>query len=710
MDPYAPCPCGSGKKLKFCCQEIVGEMEKIERLQENNQPRMALQLLEKIEKSHPENSWIATHKGLALIDDQRSDEAAESLLRFLHTDPNHPFANAIYAIASYNAEGYPESKKAVHRAFRRSIRQFPELVATLAASIAGNYLAEASYMAAREHMAFALRIGNDEQRRQSVLALLELDGDSAIPYPMRGAHRLPEFGDDGGADATRKARKLAACGCFQEAADMLESDADGSSSPQVQHAIGLLRAWDGDESAAAAALHRAGDAYEDFEQGVECETLAQLLEQMLDENTAKMRLRRYRIESVSQLLTVLDSTNRLERVVQVEEPQKQDGDPVARYLVLDRDLPSESELGELTSETTPQSLARVTIFDKSDDDPALVFVTALEGEPLQKSVELLETASGDLITPADVEDAEDGEEVEIVGVVPREHLPWFRNYYLPPKTPGVVRRRVQAGHWESIVGDEWINTPQASLDGRSPQDAASDGSDRVKLAAAVHVLDVFCGTRGYICPVSDLRKRLGLPEPEPLELREGQPLTTLSLMELRRLNLESVPEAELFPVMKRALLVRHPGWLYEVMRYALDHEVADQEAPSPQDACGALADLCRDSLRRDEALEWVGRGLELAGGDFEPVLQWKMRELMLRIDDPSDPARDGLLNELWQTYGAKLPQLREHLSELVTVLDIEPPWDTAILTPSGVPGGGVWSAAESGAAAGEKKLWLPGDD
>ena len=120
LDPYALCPCGSGKKLKFCCQDIVAEMEKVERLQENNQPRMALQLLDKMEKSHPGNAWIATNRGLALIHDNRPEEAKTSLAGFLRNSPKHPLANALFGLASLNADGYPECRKAVHRAFLRA--------------------------------------------------------------------------------------------------------------------------------------------------------------------------------------------------------------------------------------------------------------------------------------------------------------------------------------------------------------------------------------------------------------------------------------------------------------------------------------------------------------------------------------------------------------------------------------------------------------
>src|SRR3954469_12605063 len=53
VNPYAMCPCGSGKKLKFCCTDLVGEIEKIHRMIEGEQPRAALRHVEQTLASHP---------------------------------------------------------------------------------------------------------------------------------------------------------------------------------------------------------------------------------------------------------------------------------------------------------------------------------------------------------------------------------------------------------------------------------------------------------------------------------------------------------------------------------------------------------------------------------------------------------------------------------------------------------------------------------
>ena len=53
VDPYALCPCGSGKKLKFCCSDLVGEIEKIHRMIEGEQPRAALRHVEQTLATSP---------------------------------------------------------------------------------------------------------------------------------------------------------------------------------------------------------------------------------------------------------------------------------------------------------------------------------------------------------------------------------------------------------------------------------------------------------------------------------------------------------------------------------------------------------------------------------------------------------------------------------------------------------------------------------
>ena len=37
IDPYSPCPAGTGKKLKFCCADLISEIENIHKMLEGEQ-------------------------------------------------------------------------------------------------------------------------------------------------------------------------------------------------------------------------------------------------------------------------------------------------------------------------------------------------------------------------------------------------------------------------------------------------------------------------------------------------------------------------------------------------------------------------------------------------------------------------------------------------------------------------------------------------
>ena len=48
IDPYAACPGGTGKKIKFCCDDLTGDLEQIDRLVEGDQVSAALEQVERL--------------------------------------------------------------------------------------------------------------------------------------------------------------------------------------------------------------------------------------------------------------------------------------------------------------------------------------------------------------------------------------------------------------------------------------------------------------------------------------------------------------------------------------------------------------------------------------------------------------------------------------------------------------------------------------
>ena len=344
VDIYDPCPCGSGKKFKFCCHGIADEMDRVVRLMEGNQPRVALQQLEILAKKHPKNAWVGTTRGMLLLDLNEGTTARDVLRLTLEDHPDNEMAIVLYAAAMIRAEGFDNAKRALHRAFQRSAKKLPALVGDLASTLAASHASRNHLMAAREHLALALRLAPEERRQQLFVQLLELDGADEITYPQRGSHQLPNItGSDELQKEVRKGQKYAAVGCWSIAADVFTALANATPDrAELWHSAGLCRAWDGDEKNAAEALHRAARHYADMGIAVECETLAQILDENNTNDVIEQCAFRGRVNSVSRLLTALDGQPRIRRL-KVPAESETENPPVAAYLILDADR-SEAEL------------------------------------------------------------------------------------------------------------------------------------------------------------------------------------------------------------------------------------------------------------------------------------------------------------------------------------------------------------------------------
>ena len=715
-DPYNPCPCGSGNKLKFCCADVSVEMDKVERLLGNNQPHMALQAMEKILESHPNSQWTTVCLASTLINADEPEQAKQVLRPLLKQHPEQPVANALYALAAYNADGYPDCKRAAHRAFKQSTQALPDLVGTLTKTIAESLWNDGQVMASRQYMVIAMRLLHDEARREVFENLLELDGDTTIPYPLRGTRQPMDFDDSGAAEKpARLAARLALVGCFDEAAEVLETIAEGHPhDAALAYNIGLFRAWDGDHSAAIVAFRKASNQFDSAADAVECEVLAQCLELTDPDHRAAMRLRRFELSSVSQLLSKLDDAEQFSRVGGAEdETSAEHNAPVARYVFLNRPISEHEAYQEWTWETVPLVEGRIAIFDRDSEDeqPAQVFVIGLEGEELDRTVQSFQTVVGDLAVPT-AQDEIDDPSTDVTGHVPKSELPLRWSGFIPPEAPREISHRTAQQRWDAIVEDIWPMHPLSVLGDRTPTEAAAAGDAAVALEAALVVFDAYADARDYILPVDKLRDRLSLASPEPLVVDEQTNLNSLTVLQIHRLDWSALPGTSFSRLLQRATVLRHSRLLYDALQEALNRPDETSQPQARDRILVTIAGLCGNALKRDEAYHWIEKGRQHAADSdnaFESLLEWKMRELTLRIECPDDPQLKDLLDDLWHHYGAKLPQLREYLVTLVEAASVTAPWETAILTP-GVSSTNAdpWSPAEQ--SGGEKTLWLPGSD
>ena len=709
MDPYTICPCGSGKKLKFCCQPISTEMEKVERLIDNHQPRMALQILDKLAKTHEQNPWVITRQAASLLSDDRAADAKKALLKFLRLRSDHPSANALYAMAMLQCDGLPEARKAIRRAFRFSIAAEPVIVGGLAQYLAEYHWQLEQFMAARQHLVMALQLGNENQREEVLKLLMEFDADPSVPFVFRGGQTIPEYTpSEAAAEKVNKAQRLASVGCWGDAAAQLTEVAEqiDTSSAALWGLIGLYRAWDGEEAAAALALHKSAELdVANFDAAVETEALAQELDRNVPDHCIHLRTTVFDTDAVSRLLSKLDESPLLIKIPPQTPPEDQEQPLAGVYAVLDRvpqELTSDVQLSDLS-----RIVGRISVLDSNPEKalPPRALATGLTGTKLQQTEAALFATVGDLVRRA----TDYPEEGRVVGVERPDDEPMTFDYYMPKAIAAGDRRRLRKAFFDHCWGEGWKTHPLRALEGKSPSQMASDPAAKLKLAASVDCLEAIADDMNSLAPIDEIRNTFGLPVPTPITIQDDDQLQSLSLSQLRYVDLASLSDEQFRMVVQRASMARMCRLTHKLLKTWVEERDGSFKSNDERlMILASLADLTSRSLHDAEALDWNAKARQIVDtlpNAFERVVEWKLRELQLHLGDKDKV--NSIFHELWDVYGAKMPRLRQILGGIVDELGIERPWEQPSIVTAASPTAGLWSPEAPSSTPAGQKLWLP---
>jgi tetratricopeptide (TPR) repeat protein len=101
LDPYAPCPCGSGKKFKWCCEPIYAGIGRAFDQEENGQHETALRIMDEVIAQHPGNPEAYGKKAELLYGHGKVEEADTVLEKAFAINPNYPFGLWLRAMVRY---------------------------------------------------------------------------------------------------------------------------------------------------------------------------------------------------------------------------------------------------------------------------------------------------------------------------------------------------------------------------------------------------------------------------------------------------------------------------------------------------------------------------------------------------------------------------------------------------------------------------------
>ena len=197
LDPYKLCPCGSGKKVKFCCSRDIGqELERVQRMLEGEQRTAVLEKLESLLRKYPDRPSLLTLKAEAELIQHETNGARTTVERLLQVAPENPTAHALSAMLQVLDQNEIQlAVQQLQRAFEVvdaaiTPRMYEALV------MLGMQMAGASLpVAAKGHLQLALALSNAKDKKASTL-LMQLNQSHDIPLLLREPLDLADCPED----------------------------------------------------------------------------------------------------------------------------------------------------------------------------------------------------------------------------------------------------------------------------------------------------------------------------------------------------------------------------------------------------------------------------------------------------------------------------------------------------------------------------------
>ncbi len=631
VDPYSPCPCGSGQKFKWCCHKVEAVAERAQRLFESGQIESAAQTLDEGLRKEPGNAWLLTRKALYLTRSGQPEPAKNAVADVLARNPRHAGAQMLMTRLVLETEG-PAAGVAQ---LQRSLTALPsDLRKTLwgLVKVVGAYLVEASeFPAALRHLRLAQSLDPSAEPDPAISSTLRsIESNPAISPLLKNPDSLSPAPESLSGDARRRfdeALQWANEGQWASAAAAFETlSTDPVAGPQADRNQGFCRLWLADLDAAVAALRRYSAWLGTTTEAVDIEALCQQIPATPGD---------VQVEHVQLVWPIRDrqallETLRADPSIHAEDPAPIDPEEpnavdVDQFTMLDRpeivNAPADLKVDDI-----PRIVGRVFV------GPESVALETFDDGRLDRLADRFTSLVGRAIPPAHPK-------TKIVGKVSRFHLALMWEWLLPDDLDEETSERLSREQARSIIQDVWPETPNPYLNGRTPLRAAADGDAEVPLRAAVFQFALSRESSNEGFDFSDLRSRLKIPaepaiDPATVDIM-SVPISRLSLVPADRLDDESL--VRLYALGRRFALqaVIRAATLALIAR----PEVFEKVGIEPITVYTDLAALASSNGNQAEAFDWIRRGREAdtPAQRARNAPLWDMFEIRLRArsDDPA---------------------------------------------------------------------------
>ncbi|WP_425395598.1 hypothetical protein [Aeoliella sp.] len=714
MDPYTLCPCGSGKKLKFCCSDLIHEIEKIHRMIEGDQPRAALRHVEQTLAKRPGRASLLDLKAMLQMSLEEYDEADATIQEFLKCEPDSPAAHAHHAMLLADRGETTAAVEALQSALERVETNLPQRVLEAIGAVGHALLMSGDVVAARAHLWLyeAIAGGNDHRALELLVRMNQMSG---LPLLLRDRMALRGLPAGHPVKAEMEVvQRMAAAGKWRAAAAQLdELLPDHLDEPLFFYNRALLSGYLADPKNFAAGMRLYARQDIPTDDAVEAEALGQLVDPELRDEAAHAVRIVFELKDEDALVERIADSKLVQNMqLSPEELEGFEGPkPRGYYMLLDREVPEEAE--NLTRDDVPHVLGFVSHFGRQTDRAERLELTTDRDAQFDTTLETLRAQLGDAL----------GEQLEEEDLGDAQHggdaaLSW--RWHLPPNASAKKRRELLREERQVALLERWPNTPRAALGGKTPLEAVGVEELALPLLAAVLLLEQGSNNVGFGETFVELRNKLQLPQHDTIAADEVD-ADTAPVVRISRIDLSALPSDKLTMLYKRCVLVNATDALGYVLREALKRDDFDPSLPRPK-LYEQLFTVEEDS---DKAVAVLDEARAWAKSEGQSCGHWDMLELQLHIADNNSEGANRLLTHLRDEHMEE-PEIAQQMYQLLYMIGAIPP-DAGMgagpgmgAIPSDIPAGaaaqmpaapqgesGIWTPGSETESAGKSKLWTP---
>jgi hypothetical protein len=709
IDPYALCPCGSGKKLKFCCSDSIADIERIHRMIEGEQPRAALRHAEQALAKHPGRASLLDLKATLEISLDELDAARATVEEFVAKHSDSPTAHACRALLltqSDNPDDIRAAAAEVQQALALVERDLPQRLFEALGAVGSALLVAGHIVSSQAHLwLHAVIAPRDDSRARELL--VSLNHYSGLPLLLRDQLRFRPWPDDAPwTAAAQQATRLADHGRWREAVAIVDRlGAEHGAHPALVYNRALLGGWLTDERTLVAGLHAFAQLEVPLEDAIEAEAIAQLLDSECKEKDVDSVVRTYDVNDLDALVTRLASDRRV-AMFQLDPAATPEGQPRPRhtYLLLDRPQPSTG--AGLGRNELPRLVGALALFGRQTDRRERLELTTDKDADYDTTIRILESIAGDTLGGT-------ADEV-VVGHVSPTSLALNRRFHFPADTPPDVRRDIVAEERKASIVDRWAELPRPALQGKSPLEARNDPQLRIPLLASVLILEQAGGLRTQDGAFDELRQKLGLPSVASIELPDGNG-HTLPLVRVTRVDVTKISDDDLVALFRRAMLAAAEAAVVHLAREAVRRPSIADRIP-PREAYRRLLAAERDPESARRLIQEARTKSETP----EDLKIWDLLELELFITSGNSNEASAAIERIQRQYAgdSDMETMLYQLLYRLGAFEKEEPWEddrrldepAAVAAAAPAEGGRIWtpdSERAAGGAGGKSTLWTP---